>query len=148
MFLKRPSELRSRRTPKGTIIRLSDLDENNVEQSLDEESASTKPAEDGITIGHEPAGSSDSSLDSEAGLKAIEVPLLSLVINKRRGKSKAAMDDYDIITKPGSRAIITLDDEDQEFLDAWAPEYYVEPHQEPLRYPLYSDVLRGTVDTS
>lgn len=57
------------------------------------------------------------------------------------------MDEYDMIPKPGSRAIITLDDEDQEFLDAWAPEYYIEPQQEQ-RYPLYSDVLRGTVDIS
>jgi hypothetical protein len=57
------------------------------------------------------------------------------------------MDDYDVIPKPGSRAIITLNDEDQEFIDSWYPDSYVEPQQD-LRYPLYSDVLRGSLDTT
>jgi len=57
------------------------------------------------------------------------------------------MEDYDIISKPGSRAIISLDDEDQEFVDAWVPDYYVETQQDQ-RYPLYSDVLRGSLSTT
>jgi hypothetical protein len=54
----------------------------------------------------------------------------------------AMVDEYDVISKPGSRSIIALDDEDQEFLDEWIPEFYVEPDQH-IQYPLYSDVLRG-----
>ena len=54
----------------------------------------------------------------------------------------ALMDDYDLISKPGSRAIITLDDDDQEFLDEWAPDFYVEEEQCYI-YPSYSDVVRN-----
>jgi hypothetical protein len=61
--------------------------------------------------------------------------------------STALMDDYDVIPKPGSRAIITLDDEDQEFMDEWFPDSYIEPQQD-LRHPLYSDVLRGRLETA
>lgn len=50
-----------------------------------------------------------------------------------------------MISKPGSRAIIELDDEDQEFLDGWAPDFYVENESE-WRHPLYSDVLKAALE--
>lgn len=88
MFLKRPSELRSRRTPKGTIIRLSELDQKEAEQGMEDESISIRTAEESAMTSEELAGSTAVILNSDSSLKAIEVPLLSLVINKRRGKSK------------------------------------------------------------
>lgn len=50
-----------------------------------------------------------------------------------------------MVSKPSSRMIIALDDDDQEFNDSWIPDFYVEEEQE-IRYPLYSDVLRIGLD--
>lgn len=55
------------------------------------------------------------------------------------------MDEYDTVSKPGSRAVIVLDDEDQEFHDSWVPDFYVEEVEEN-RYPLYSDIVRIGLD--
>lgn len=55
------------------------------------------------------------------------------------------MDEYDMVSKPSSRMVIALDDDDQEFNDSWIPDFYVEEEPE-IRYPLYSDVLRIGLD--
>jgi hypothetical protein len=89
MLCKRPSELRSRRTPKGTIIRLNDdLHQQNSDQTLEEGSSLRKPAEGNVGRFDEWAGSLAQNITSDSSPKAIEVPLLSLVVNKRKGKSK------------------------------------------------------------
>ncbi|PVF97791.1 hypothetical protein CPB86DRAFT_815235 [Serendipita vermifera] len=142
IYYKRPSELRSRgTTPKGTTIKFCEVDEQDTE---DVSSDGTSVSDDGPILGlSEEAGSGSTVIASGSTSSAsLEVPLLSLVVNKRKGKSKAIVDEYDLIPKSGSRPIIILDDDDQEFIDAWIPEFYVEPEQH-IHYPLYSDVLRG-----
>jgi hypothetical protein len=89
MFCKRPSELRSRRTPKGTIIRLSDLDQQDSDRMLEEDSSSRMPKEENAArFDEEMAGGTVQNTTLDSSPKVIEVPLLSLVVNKRKGKSK------------------------------------------------------------
>ena len=92
MFCKRPSKLRSRRTPKGTIIRLSELDQQDSDQMLEDDSTLRKAAEENAAGPglNELAGGTTQNITSDSN-KVIEVPLLSLVINKRKGKSKSAL---------------------------------------------------------
>jgi len=141
---KIPSELRSRKTPK--VMKLNELDEKTA---FDELSPQTPTAP--FSLDDELACYEASSLhirqgqDSVLSTSPMDVPLLSLVVNKRRGKSKALIDEYDMVSKPSSRMIIALDDDDQEFNDSWVPDFYVEEEQEN-RYPLYSDVLRTGLD--
>lgn len=99
MFCKRPSELRSRRTPKGTIIRLSELDQQDSDQMLEDESTLRKAVvENAAAPGlDEPAGGTTQNIISDSN-KVIEVPLLSLVINKRKGKSKSALFNLSMCT--------------------------------------------------
>ncbi|KAG8817025.1 hypothetical protein FRC17_000086 [Serendipita sp. 399] len=142
---KRPSELRSRRTPKGTVLRFDDLDDGPMEEGSDEEKT---PSVDSSVV-NSTRGSTREEGVVDRGITihvntskiAREVSIESLIVNKRKGKTKALMDEYDFLPKPGSKAIITLEDEDQEFIDSWTPDFYVEPVFE-VRYPLYSDVVR------
>jgi hypothetical protein len=92
MFCKRPSELRSRRTPKGTIIRLSELDQEDSEQISEDGSNLRKAAEENAAGPglDELAGGTMQNITSDSN-KVTEVPLLSLVINKRKGKSKSTL---------------------------------------------------------
>ncbi|KAG8838165.1 hypothetical protein FRB91_009437 [Serendipita sp. 411] len=135
---KRPSELRSKRTPKGSVLRLDDLDDRTLEEDLVDEVApsvdSSVPTETKGNDGRADNVNVDTNLSREVSIE-------SLIVHKRKGKMKALMDEYDFLPKPGSKAIITLEDEDQEFVDGWAPDFYIEPVYE-IRYPLYSDVVR------
>ncbi|KAG8863880.1 hypothetical protein FRC20_010514 [Serendipita sp. 405] len=152
---KRPSELRSKRTPKGSVLRLDDLDDRSLEEDLvDEVTPSVNSSVPTETKGND--GKAD-NVNVDTNLSR-EVSIESLIVHKRKGKMKgernvsslarltrgdisALMDEYDFLPKPGSKAIITLEDEDQEFVDGWAPDFYIEPVYE-IRYPLYSDVVR------
>ncbi|CAG7846760.1 SubName: Full=Uncharacterized protein {ECO:0000313/EMBL:CCA74199.1} [Serendipita indica DSM 11827] len=137
LSIKRPSALRSRRTPRGTVLRLREEDlvhRDDVLENMSDVGSLVKDNTQDLV-------SADVYPESEP---SNEVPLLSLVVTKRKGKTKALMDDYDLVSKPGSRAIITLDDDDQEFLDEWAPDFYVE-EEEHYIYPSYSDVVRNGI---
>ncbi|CAG8596563.1 2931_t:CDS:2 [Acaulospora colombiana] len=150
MRYKRPSELRSRgTTPRGKTIKFCEIDEQDTE---DMSSDGTSVSDDGPILGlNEETGSGSTVIasgSSSASLESInekENPKVRPVYRPVFTKSHvilAIVDEYDLIPKSGSRPVIVLDDEDQEFIDAWIPEFYVEPEQH-IQYPLYSDVLRG-----
>lgn len=157
---KRPSEPRSRAVGRGTIVRLRELQDGELDDGEIEDDSISETEGSAVSA---PA----SFMNDPRRSGPVEVPLLSLVIKKRKGKAKgrspcltptlgqihnsdardhfffqiAMLDDWDFVSKPSSRAIIALEDNDQDFVDSWEPEYYIEPEQE-WRYPLYSDVLR------
>lgn len=65
------------------------------------------------------------------------------------------LSEYDIVRKPGSQAIVTLEDDDQEFIDSWVPDVLgdseepwlavgapIPPEPQPLTY---SEVAQGLI---
>lgn len=87
---KMPSELRSRRTLKGAVMKLNELDEEAV---IDESSPQTpiaRPSLDDELACYEEA-SLQIRQDGILGTSPMDVPLLSLVVNKRRGKAKGEL---------------------------------------------------------
>ena len=60
----------------------------------------------------------------------------------------AILDSWDVLAKPCSRVIIALEDEDQEFVDGWVPDSYVEGegNDKDMDGPLCSDVLMMGLD--
>lgn len=85
-----PSELRSRRTLKGAVMKLNELDEEAV---IDESSPQTliaRPSLDDELACYEEA-SLQIRQDGILGTSPMDVPLLSLVVNKRRGKAKGEL---------------------------------------------------------
>lgn len=65
----------------------------------------------------------------------------------------AMLDEYDLVTRPQSRALIVLDDDDDDFLDEWEPSFHAEDECEQdewiaLGEPIipdrpYSEVVRS-----
>jgi hypothetical protein len=87
IYYKRPSELRSRgTTPRGTTIKFCESDEQETEDvSSDETSASDDaPVPRLGEVGDKPP----TVITNASSSASLEVPLLSLVVNKRKGKSK------------------------------------------------------------
>jgi hypothetical protein len=111
-----------------------------------------------------------SGIPPQPGTGPYEVPILDLIVSKRKSKDKgmplhpfylindslinhccyniAILDSWDVLPKPRSRVIIALEDEDQEFVDGWVPDSYVEGegNDRDTDGPLYSEEERNRKD--
>lgn len=100
MYIKHPSELRVRRSPKRTIIRLSEFEQQDLDQTLEDEAASERALKestdglDGLFSYTKP------SISPTPDSNVNEVPLMSLVINKRKSKSKGELQDISHLFHP------------------------------------------------
>jgi hypothetical protein len=121
-------------------VRDDGLDERSL--SVSEESGSSG------TGCYDTVDASSSGIPLQPGTSPYEVPILDLIVSKRKSKDKgtrlhpfylindllinyccyniAILDSWDVLPKPRSRVIIALEDQDQEFVDGWVPDSYVE----------------------